>query len=353
MMHAKQRRPTVSVIIPAYRAAKTLASVVEGELAQTEAPFEIVIVCDGVADATLDVAAALAQRHPSVRAIGLPENVGVARARDAGVRAARGDFVLFADADDSAPSTALESLVDVVVATGADVAVGGAEALLPNGELDFVLRGPFGFETVSPRFAFRLMLRGVITGHLWNKLVRRSVLEDCLPLPVSDVHSDLALTARVLSRATSVAFTPEIVYRYHANAGSILKSGRSRRESLDTVEEHVRRAAIELDRGLVDTDDYRYFAARFISLSRVKDALIGPYESGLSQSLARYARGRLSWRDAVVMARRCDVRHAAMVATAKVAPRLHKLALARARNDVEPIEAMTLAEWQTSPIRTA
>ncbi|GAA1982776.1 glycosyltransferase family 2 protein [Microbacterium pumilum] len=328
-------RPTVSVIVPAYRAAKQIEQMVLYLLRQDEEVLEVIIVADGAVDETPEIAVRLDAAHSRVRAVILPENVGVARAREAGVRAAVGDFVLFADADDSMPSDAIARLVDEAMSTGADVVIGSAEVLRPSGDIDFVLRGPREFRTVSRLFAFRLLLRGVITGHLWNKLIRRPLLEASLPFPTSDVHSDLALTARTLAKADRVTFTDHIVYRYHANAGSILKSGRSRLLSLDRVEASVSTSASEVDPRLLVTEDYRYFVARFISLSRVKDALVGPYSPGESRRLARTARRRLGWEDFALTVRRRDLRRAAMILSAKVSLTAHGSVLSRGRDSTD------------------
>lgn len=316
-------RPSVSVVVPAYRAAGTLGRAIEGVLAQSEPVAEIVLVLDGAVDETPEIAAELAARHPQISIVTLIDNVGVARARQAGVWAATSEFVLFADADDRMPPTGVEALVDVVVAYGADVAVGGAEALRADGTMDFVLRGPARFDVVPRTHAFRCLLRGEVTGHLWNKLIRRSVLEACMPFAVSEVHSDLALTARVLSEASVVGFTREVVYRYQANPGSLLTTRRRRAESLDVVENAVTAAAAHIDPVLLTTADFDYFLTRYVLLSRVKDGLAGEYRRGQGLALARAARRNLGWRRLRLVLHRRDFRRAAMILSSRVSLSLH------------------------------
>jgi glycosyltransferase involved in cell wall biosynthesis len=88
--------PTVSVVIPAYRAARTIAAAVGSALAQTCPPTEVVVVDDGSPD---DIAGALVRYACRVTLIRQP-NSGVAAARNRGVAATRGDVVAFLDADD-------------------------------------------------------------------------------------------------------------------------------------------------------------------------------------------------------------------------------------------------------------
>ena len=117
--------PRVSVVIPAYRAADFLPACVERLSRQSHEDFEVVIVEDGSGDTTAEVARSLSDADPRVRAVILPENGGVAHARQRGVAESTGEYLWFIDADDSWPDTALETLVNA--ADGADVVVADAE----------------------------------------------------------------------------------------------------------------------------------------------------------------------------------------------------------------------------------
>lgn len=98
--------PSFAVVIPAFNAMATVATSVESALAQTLPAQEVIAVDDGSTDDTL---AALAQFEDRVTLI-RQENRGAASARNAGVRAARADFVAFLDADDVYHPRRLEGL---------------------------------------------------------------------------------------------------------------------------------------------------------------------------------------------------------------------------------------------------
>jgi len=89
----------VSVIVPAWNAQRTLATAVRSALRAAE-QVEVVVVDDGSTDATADVAWRLVQEHGSVRVVSQP-NRGLAAARNAGLEAATGRWVVFLDADDA------------------------------------------------------------------------------------------------------------------------------------------------------------------------------------------------------------------------------------------------------------
>jgi glycosyltransferase involved in cell wall biosynthesis len=86
--------PLVSVVMPVYQGERYLAEALDSALAQGYEPLEIIVVDDGSTDAS----AAITRARP-VRYVRL-EHQGLARARNAGIKAARGEIVAFLDADD-------------------------------------------------------------------------------------------------------------------------------------------------------------------------------------------------------------------------------------------------------------
>ncbi|MBX5469438.1 MAG: FkbM family methyltransferase [Thermoleophilaceae bacterium] len=94
--------PRVSVVIPCFNYGRHLEETVESVLAQTFAELEVVIVDDGSTDDTAAVAEALIARHPEAEiALIRQERSGhPAHARNAGIAASRGEYVLCLDADD-------------------------------------------------------------------------------------------------------------------------------------------------------------------------------------------------------------------------------------------------------------
>ena len=92
-------RPTVTVITPAYNAARYLPETVRSVLRQTFSGLELVIVDDGSTDDTLSVARRLAATDGRIRVLATP-NGGPAAARNTALRCARGEFVALLDSDD-------------------------------------------------------------------------------------------------------------------------------------------------------------------------------------------------------------------------------------------------------------
>jgi glycosyltransferase involved in cell wall biosynthesis len=110
----------VSVVIPVYNCERTIAAAVESALAQRfGGEFEVIVVNDGSTDGTR---AALEKFGPLIRVID-QENAGVAAARNAGIRAAAGEYIALLDADDTWTEDKLAKTVAVLDQNPACVSV--------------------------------------------------------------------------------------------------------------------------------------------------------------------------------------------------------------------------------------
>ncbi|HEX2092917.1 MAG TPA: glycosyltransferase family A protein [Longimicrobiaceae bacterium] len=108
-------RPLVSVVMPCYNAAPFVAEAMESVLAQSYAPVELVVVDDASTDGSGQVVRALAECHPDrVRAVRLDRNRGGCHARNRGVEVARGELLMFLDADDRIAPDTIAALVEAL-----------------------------------------------------------------------------------------------------------------------------------------------------------------------------------------------------------------------------------------------
>lgn len=88
----------VSIIIPTYNRADVLITSIQSVLQQTYTGFELLIVDDGSTDNTDTVVESI--RDDRIRYLKMPENKGVAAARNEGIRQANYDYIAFQDSDD-------------------------------------------------------------------------------------------------------------------------------------------------------------------------------------------------------------------------------------------------------------
>jgi glycosyltransferase involved in cell wall biosynthesis len=97
-MHDPLTVPAVSVVIPAYRASRDIAAALESVFAQTFDSYEVLVVNDGSPD-TSELELVLAPWRSRIRYF-TQSNRGAGAARNTAIRAARGDYIAFLDADD-------------------------------------------------------------------------------------------------------------------------------------------------------------------------------------------------------------------------------------------------------------
>lgn len=87
--------PTISIVIPCYNGAQFLSNSIESALQQTYQPAEIIVVDDGSTDRTCEIA----KSYPRVKTLSQLHQ-GLSAARNTGLLAARGDYLVFLDSDD-------------------------------------------------------------------------------------------------------------------------------------------------------------------------------------------------------------------------------------------------------------
>ena len=102
--------PLVSIVIPTYNRAHLLGQAIHSALAQTYAPVEVIVVDDGSTDDTAAVVAGFGDR---VRYVAIA-NGGSSVARNAGLEAARGEFIALLDDDDLLEPGLVAQAVDVL-----------------------------------------------------------------------------------------------------------------------------------------------------------------------------------------------------------------------------------------------
>ena len=140
---AMPARPLVSVVIAAYNVQDCLGRAGASVLAQELQDFEILIVDDGSADATLAVARRLAGADVRIRVFSLGTNQGPSAARNRGIAEAHGEWVSILDADDTFEPARLRHLVDLAQRREADMV--GDDMVLYDAGADQRLPPAFGW----------------------------------------------------------------------------------------------------------------------------------------------------------------------------------------------------------------
>lgn len=218
----------VSVILAVHDAGPAVRSTLDSLERTLSEEDELVVIDDGSTDGTSDRLRAWLEEHPGLgrrtHLVVLPENCGVAHARNTGLQRAAGRWVWFVDWDDSWSTHILDRLHDAAVGSGATVAICGAmhvdERGVPLRRLDYRAFRPRTLERPAIGLA---VLEGHIQGYLWNKLFARPVLGEA-PFPLERSQSDFMGIAELLARQERAQVVPDVLYDHVRRPGSITNS---------------------------------------------------------------------------------------------------------------------------------
>lgn len=214
---------TVSVIMPLYNVESCMTDAIQSVLDQTYPHFELILVDDGSPDQSGAIADRFAARYPDRIRVIHQQNQGQGGARNAGVAAAVGDYLLFVDSDDRIVPDLLETCVDLAETHAADVTVFEHDILRPDGTLVKTVRSPFSFPPLGDvRIDRRFLL---VAGMPWNKLFRTDFYRSCnLAFPQKVWYEDFILCTKLMAQARRIAYTDRPLYRYYLRAGSTMRN---------------------------------------------------------------------------------------------------------------------------------
>lgn len=215
-----------SIIVPIYKVEDCLPACVRSVLEQTCGDFELILVDDGSPDGCGALCDGYARLDSRVRVIH-KENGGLSDARNAGLDAARGEYVLFLDADDYITGDACARLAafsdrepDIIVGDG--LCVGGENRLLH----DFACPMCDG-----PAFLKTALSKDAMPMAAWLYVYRRGFLEENrLRFKKGILHEDEQFTPRAFLAAKRVINSRVCFYRYVIREGSIT-TGRDLRKN--------------------------------------------------------------------------------------------------------------------------
>ena len=220
-----------SVIVPVYKVEEYLPSCIESILGQTFSDFELILVNDGSPDRCPEICDSYKEKDSRIKVVH-KENGGLASARRAGIKVAKGDYVFNLDSDDLIENDTLESAYNIIKDTNCEI-VSFAYKWVKNGKTvritdDGLDEGLYTGEDIKRYIYPRLLMdkdMNHVSYYLSGKAVKREFLTPH-QLGVSEKISlgeDLCCVVPCYLHAESVYISKKPAYMYNMREGSLSK----------------------------------------------------------------------------------------------------------------------------------
>lgn len=228
---------TVSVIIPVYNVEKYLATCINSVINQSFKDYEIILVDDGSTDNSAAICDAYSDKYDFISVIH-QKNKGLGGARNTGISAAKGEFLLLLDSDDYIHPNCLEICFNKAKEQQCDMVAFNQQAVYENGGTGVVYCCPLKPNVLSTDVELKPLL--FFCGAC-NRLYKTKLFtEHNIKFPEHLWYEDLRTTPKMLCHTKSVYYYAEQpLYYYLQRSGSIMHTPnleRITRERIDAVD---------------------------------------------------------------------------------------------------------------------
>jgi glycosyltransferase involved in cell wall biosynthesis len=223
----------LSIVVPAYNVDKYLDESIVSVLSQkTQYKYELIIINDGSVDNTQDVISKYANNE-GIKLIN-QGNKGLSNARNVGIDASRGKFIMFLDADDILLPDAIEKMVSAAIIGDYDIVEGGHVRFTDSAEIK--RSDAIGTQIVSESYRTNPNYIFECAGYAWAKLYKRELWTN-LGFPDGYLYEDTVIHYVLLRLCNKYSKISDTVYGYRYNPQSIMSTfeGSTRPATLDTV----------------------------------------------------------------------------------------------------------------------
>lgn len=223
-------KPQLSIIIPAYNCGDSIVTIVKSITQQPFSDFELIIVNDKSTDHTADVLSGLEKTDNRIKIINQAHNGGAAVARNAGINKARGQYLMFLDADDNIKPDTIQQFINAINNPGIDLAVSGMTIrTVKSGEVlntVDVCANPLPKPKANQPFKLYILNLLGLDGRLyqvWNKIYKADIIRKhkLQFQPGIDFGEDLLFNLDYFAHMTGqIEFIPRSLYIYNQSLDS-------------------------------------------------------------------------------------------------------------------------------------
>ena len=211
----------ISVIVPIYMGEQWLERCVKSIENQSYRNLEIILVDDGSPDGSGAICDRLREEDDRIKVIH-KENGGLSDARNAGIDASCGTYIMYVDEDDYIHPQTVEMMHQVITETGSDIAVFDFQ-MIPDLMVDAFppvtrVKEPVCYE--GQDIMNQLWYQNLRTVVAWDKIYKRSIY-DKVRYVKGRIHDDESAIHYILGQCRRIAFLDEKLYYYVQREGSI------------------------------------------------------------------------------------------------------------------------------------
>ena len=220
-----QSSQLVSVVIPVYNVVQYLEKCLTSVAKQTYQNLEIILIDDGSTDGSGVLCDQWQSQYSNI-ATYHQTNQGLSAARNAGIEASHGRYLLFVDSDDWIEPTLVGDSLAALTQNDVDVVIYSFNQRTQNGEISGISQFAAAFpdtQTTSSANALRYIFHEQIANYSWSMMAESHLYRDNnIRFPVGYTMEDLATTYKVLSSSRNVHFLSKRLYNYRRRPNSIL-----------------------------------------------------------------------------------------------------------------------------------
>ena len=213
----------LSIIIPIYNPGKYFEECIESVLKQTYTDWELLLVDDGSDDGTEDKCIEYAASDNRIRVLH-SNHGGVSHARNVGISASVGEFLLFMDNDDYwKEDTLLQNVAEQIEIQKADVIMYSCAGFWPDGRLSKKVTDVDKKRIDSDNKADTIkyiVQKDILTRAVWTKAIRRDlIIKHDLCFPEGKRNEDVYFTGRLILYANKFGWCDNATYMYRKGTG--------------------------------------------------------------------------------------------------------------------------------------
>lgn len=231
----------LSVLVPVYNVGAYLEVCINSVICQTYSEYELILVDDGSTDNSGHLCDQYSMQYPEKISVIHTPNNGLLQARIRGLDAARGNVVIFLDADDCLRADALEKIAGCFDSCNCDMVLYNAERCTDFSTME--LRFPFENGQVFEGTSKEILYSAIASSQIPNNIFLKAIRGDCATVPEHFLQltqvkqgEDLLLSVHFITRCEKIVYLDQGLYHYRIRQGSICNRIDNRRaESIKAV----------------------------------------------------------------------------------------------------------------------